>query len=123
MDKATIVLIGAVGGTLLGVLGGVYGTRNSIKQTNGPRERAFVKKMALLYVIMVSTFVALVFLLPDPWNQYIWLPYGLWLNYTIRRSSRKQQAIREAEPKELDGAVEAFSTSTDLESNSHEMIR
>lgn len=94
MAQATIVLIGAVGGTLLG---GLYGTWNSIQQTNGPRERAFVVKLSVLFWIVVSTFVALVFFLPNPWNQYIWLPYGLWLTYTIRRSDPKQQAIREAE--------------------------
>jgi hypothetical protein len=81
------------------VLGGVFGAWNELRNTNGPRERAYVKKMALLYVIVVSSFVALVFFLPDPWNQYIWLPYGLWLTYTIRRSALKQQAIRTAEVK------------------------
>ncbi|WP_299460961.1 hypothetical protein [uncultured Gimesia sp.] len=97
MKPETIGLIGALGGTLLGVLGGVYGTWNSIKQTNGPRERAFVVKMSVLFWIVVSLFVVLVFVLPAPWNYYIWLPYGLWLTSTIRRSDLKQQAIREAE--------------------------
>tara|TARA_R110002111_G_C5962038_1_gene369563 strand:- start:88 stop:405 length:318 start_codon:yes stop_codon:yes gene_type:complete len=92
-----IGLIGAVGGTLLGFLGGVYGTWNSIQQTNGPRERAFVVKMSVLFWIVVSLFVVLVFVLPAPWNYYIWLPYGLWLTSTIRRCDLKQQAIREAE--------------------------
>lgn len=97
MDPATIGLIGAVGGSLLGVLGGVYGTWNGIKKTNGPRERAYVVKLSVLYWIVVPLFVVLVFVLPDPWNHFIWLPYGLWLSYTIRESSRKQQAIRDAE--------------------------
>jgi hypothetical protein len=97
LKPETIGLIGALGGTLLGVLGGVYGTWNSIKQTNGPRERAFVVKMSVLFWIVVSLFVVLVFVLPAPWNYYIWLPYGLWLTSTIRRSDLKQQAIREAE--------------------------
>ena len=38
MAPEAIGLIGAVGGTLLGLLGGVYGTWNSIQQTNGPRD-------------------------------------------------------------------------------------
>lgn len=97
MDPVKIGLMGAVGGTLLGFLGGVYGTWNSLQQTNGPRERAFVVKMAALYWIVVPLFVVSVFVLPAPWNQYIWLPYGLWLTYTIRRSDRKQMAIREDE--------------------------
>lgn len=97
MDPATVGLIVAVGGTLLGFMGGVYGTWNSIQQTNGPRERTFVVKLAVLYWIVVPIFLVLVFVLPDPWNYYIWLPYGLWLTYTIRRSSIKQQTIREAE--------------------------
>ncbi|MFH1303978.1 MAG: hypothetical protein ABIK07_23225 [Planctomycetota bacterium] len=97
MKPETIGLIGALGGTLLGVLGGVYGTWNSVQQTNGPRERAFVVKMSVLFWIVVSLFVVLVFVLPAPWNYYIWLPYGLWLTSTIRRSDLKQQAIREAE--------------------------
>jgi len=97
LKPETIGLIGALGGTLLGVLGGVYGTWNSVQQTNGPRERAFVVKMSVLFWIVVSLFVVLVFVLPAPWNYYIWLPYGLWLTSTIRRSDLKQQAIREAE--------------------------
>lgn len=100
MAPEMIGLIGAVGGTLLGFLGGVYGTWNSIQQTNGPRERAYVKKMALMFFIVVSLFVVLVFVLPDPWNYYIWLPYGLWLTSTIRRSALRQQAIREAEARD-----------------------
>ncbi|HAW28123.1 MAG TPA: hypothetical protein DCY03_08400 [Planctomycetaceae bacterium] len=100
MAPEAIGLIGAVGGTLLGLLGGVYGTWNSIQQTKGPRERAYVKKMALMFFIVVPLFVVLVFVLPDPWNYYIWLPYGLWLTTTIRRSALKQQAIREAEARD-----------------------
>jgi len=97
MDPAKIGLIGAVGGTLLGFLGGVYGSWNSLQQTNGLREWAFVVKMTILYWIVVPLFVVSIFILSAPWNQYIWLPYGLWLTYTIRSSDRKQQALREAE--------------------------
>ncbi|HCO26190.1 MAG TPA: hypothetical protein DIT97_25390 [Gimesia maris] len=97
MAPETIGLIGAVGGTLLGFLGGVIGTWNELRNAQGLQERAYLVKMSVLFWVVVPLFVVAVFLLPDPWNQYLWLPYGLWLTYTIRRSSIKQQALREAE--------------------------
>ncbi|WP_417378766.1 hypothetical protein [Gimesia sp.] len=97
MAPEMIGLIGGVGGTVIGVLGGVYGTWNELRNAQGPQERSYLVKMAVLYWIVVPLFVVLVFVLPDPWNYYIWLPYGLWLTSTIRRSAVKQQTIREAE--------------------------
>ncbi|WP_417375895.1 hypothetical protein [Gimesia maris] len=97
MAPETIGLIGGVGGTVIGVLGGVVGTWFSIKNTNGPAEKAFMIRVSTAMWILVPLFILLVFVLPQPWNQLIWIPYAFCLTWSIRRSSIKQQAIREAE--------------------------
>ncbi|HBL42519.1 hypothetical protein [Gimesia sp.] len=97
MAPETIGLIGGVGGTVIGVLGGVVGTWCSIKNTNGPAEKAFMIRIATVMWIMIPLFLLLLFLLPQPWNQLIWIPYAVCLTWAIHFCNRKQQAIREAE--------------------------
>ncbi|WP_417389297.1 hypothetical protein [Gimesia sp.] len=97
MAPETIGLIGGVGGTVIGVLGGVVGTWCSIKNTNGPAEKAFMIRIATMMWIMIPLFLLLLFLLPQPWNQLIWIPYAVCLTWSIRQCNRKQQAIREGE--------------------------
>jgi hypothetical protein len=59
--------IGAVVGTTVGTLGGILGTYYSIKNTKGPRERAF------------------------------WLPYTMLLTLGIVTGNRRWQRIRQQE--------------------------
>ena len=97
MAPETIGLIGGVGGTVIGVLGGVVGTWCSIKNTNGPAEKAFMIRIATMMWIMIPLFLLLLFLLPQPWNQLIWIPYAFALAFMIRYCDKRQQAIRQAE--------------------------
>ncbi len=66
MDPETIGLVGAVVGSAVAVLGGVIGTRFSIKNTKGPRERAFAIKGSIICWVFVVAFVVGMWLIPQP---------------------------------------------------------
>jgi len=84
---------GIIGGTL-GLAGGAIGTYASIKNTEGPRERQFMVRTAIVTWVVVTLFVVLLFVLPSPYRWLIWIPYGVALPLAIVSLNRKQQVIR-----------------------------
>lgn len=100
-------VIGGIAGGLLGVAGGIIGTYFSIKNTNGPRERAFMIKASVAGWIAISLFLGLLFALPDPYGHFLWIPYGILLPLAIVVGNRKQQKIREEESRSADEATDA----------------
>ena len=90
-------LIGGLVGGGLGLLGGAIGTWFSIKNTNGPRERAFMIRVSVIAWVAVTTFLAGLLLLPKPYNWLLWIPYGITLPLAIRSLNRRQQQIRTGE--------------------------
>ena len=91
------ILIGIIFSVSLGVLGGAIGTYFSIKNTSGPRERAFMIRVSIFTWIAVSIFVAALMLLPKPYNWLLWIPYGIALPPTIIRWNKRQMEIRNEE--------------------------
>ena len=89
--------IGSIIGGLAGLAGGIIGTYCSIKNTNGPREQAFMIKVSVIGWIAILVFVGLMFALPNPYRYFLWIPYGILLPLTIVRGNRKQQRIRQEE--------------------------
>ena len=89
--------VGAIVGSVLGLLGGAAGTYFSIKNTRGPRERAFVVKASAITWVAVITFLAGLLLLPSPYRFALWVPYAFFLAYGIRAWNRAQARIREKE--------------------------
>jgi len=89
--------IGVIIGGLGGLAGGIIGTYCSIKNTNSPRERAFMIKVSVIGWIAILVFVGLMFALPNPYRYYLWIPYGILLPLTIITGNRKQQRIRQEE--------------------------
>lgn len=89
--------IGGIAGSVFGLTGGIVGTYFSIKNTNGPRERVFMIKSALLCWLALSVFLGLLFVLPNPYRWLLWIPYGILLPLGIVYSNRRQQAIRQEE--------------------------
>ena len=69
----------------------------SIKNTNGPRERRFMVKGAVVMWIGVSIFLALLFLLPHPYRWLLWIPYGPALVLGIRFANKRHAQIRAEE--------------------------
>jgi hypothetical protein len=90
-------LIGGVVGGGVGLLGGVLGTYFSIKNTRGPRERAFVVRAAVACWLLVLAFLAGMYLIPAWYNQLLWLPYAALLLLGIRAWNRAQFRIRREE--------------------------
>jgi len=89
--------IGGIVGVVLGMIGGIIGTYFSIKSTNGPRERAFMVKTAVVCWIAMVVFLVLMFLLPSPYRHFLWIPYAILLPLGITFANRSQQRIRKKE--------------------------
>lgn len=92
----TGVIVGIVG-SAIGIVGGIVGTYFSIKNTNGPKERSFVMKASALTWVTVAIFLSAVLLLPSPYDKLMWVPYGLFLGFGIRKFNDIQKRIRDAE--------------------------
>jgi hypothetical protein len=90
-------LIGGIIGGALGVLGGAVGTYFSIKNTSGPRERAFMIRIAIFTWILITAFVCGLFALPRPFNFLLWVPYGIALPLAVLWCNRRQSKIRAEE--------------------------
>ncbi len=99
MESSTIGWIGGISGGILGCIGGLIGTYFSIKNTNGPLEKAFMIKCAVIGWILMGGFLALMFIIPNPYRYLLWIPYGIALPLGIRYGNRKQNMIREIEKK------------------------
>jgi hypothetical protein len=87
-------LIGAMAGGALGIAGGAAGTYFSIKNTDGPRERRFMIRVAVAGWAAITAFLALLYFTPEPYRWLLWLPYGILLAAGILWCNRRQAAIR-----------------------------
>jgi hypothetical protein len=90
--------IGGIAGGVIGLLGGIIGTYFSIKNTAGPQERTFVIKSVTVCWVAILIFLGLLFLLPDPYCWFTWIPYSILFPIGIIYWNRKQQMIRQQEP-------------------------
>ncbi|MCK4905627.1 hypothetical protein KAS42_05270 [bacterium] len=93
-------LIGGILGAIIGTIGGAVGTFFSIKNTNGPKEKAFMIKCAVVGWIVIIVFLLLLLFLPKPYNYLLWIPYGIALPLSIIYLNKKQNSIREMEKKD-----------------------
>ena len=89
--------IGGIVGGALGLMGGIFGTYCSIKNTNGPKEKTFMIKASIITWIGIILFLALMFLLPNPYRFYLWIPYGIVLPIAIIKGNKIQQKIKKEE--------------------------
>ena len=97
MEPETAGWIGGVGGTVLGVLGGAVGTYFSIRNTRGPRERAFMIRASVACWAAVAAFLVVLWLIPSPYRFLLWIPYGSGLAWAVRAGNRVQEQIRREE--------------------------
>ena len=97
MDPQTSGLFGGLAGGLVGTLGGAVGTYFSIRNTAGPRERAFVVRASVLCWVAVVLFLIALILTPRPYAWLLWVPYSLLLPLAILAWNRRQALIRSEE--------------------------
>ena len=90
-------LIGGIVGAVIGLLGGAFGTYCSVKNTKGPRERAFMIKASLVCWLAVILLLTLSLALPPPYRYFLWIPYVILLPVGILSCNRTQQRIRQEE--------------------------
>jgi hypothetical protein len=90
-------LIGGIAGGALGLIGGSIGTYFSIKNTRGPRERAFMIKCSIVCWIAISLFLGLMFTLPAPYRHFLWIPYAILLPVGVAVGNREQSKIQKIE--------------------------
>lgn len=91
---------GVIGGTIgciIGIVGGIIGTYCSIKNTAGPLERAYMVKVSVVTWITILVFLVLMYMLPNPYRFWLWVPYGVLLPLGITRINRTVAKIRETE--------------------------
>ena len=94
MDSSTVGLVGGIAGGVVGVMGGIVGTYFSIKNTNGPKERAFAIRAAALCWLGVSAFLTCEFLLPRYWSLLLWVVYLPSLFWFIKWANKEQAGAR-----------------------------
>jgi hypothetical protein len=90
-------LIGGLVGSLAGLAGGLVGTYFSIKNTDGPRERAFMIRAAAAMWGTFLLILGLMFVLPTPYRWFVWIPFSILLPLSIVYGNKRQQEIRQEE--------------------------
>ena len=101
MNQDTVTLVAAIGGSVIGVLGGVVGTWCSIRNTGGPRERAFMIRVAVLCWLAVTALLAALWFIPVRHEVLLCLPEIAVLHVALHVGNRKLNQLR----KEESGAV------------------
>ena len=87
---------GWIGG-MVGIAGGIFGTYCGIKNTSGPRERAFMIKTSVVCWVYVLGYFLLLMVVPRPYGWFLSIPYAIFLCLGIVYGNRIQQRIRQEE--------------------------
>ena len=80
-----------------GVMGGAIGTYFTIKNTNGPKERAFAIKGSVVCWLFVVAFIAGMLLIPQWYKLLLVVPYSILLVLGTRKWNQIQFRIRNEE--------------------------
>ena len=89
--------IGPIVGGGVGLLGGVIGTYFSLRNTRGPRERAFAVKASILCWIVALLFVAGMALIPSWYKLLLVIPYLVVVVLGVRKWNEIQFRIQKEE--------------------------
>ena len=93
-------LIGGIIGGIIGIAGGVIGTYFSIKNTEGPKERAFMIKASLLFWFAGIVFIIVLLVLPFPYKWFLWVPYSIALPLGIRFLNKRSAQLKQEDAAE-----------------------
>ena len=94
MDQAMMGWIGGIAGSAIGIAGGVFGTWCSIRNAQSQQERRFVIRWAVYFWLGCSAFLALLFVTPNPYRWFFWIPYSFVLVWAIKKCNEGQARIR-----------------------------
>lgn len=94
MDAVTFGWIGGIGGCVIGVAGGIFGTWCSMRNAKTPAEKSLIVRYSVACWLLVCLFLAAVFFTPQPYNWLWWIPYPIILAYGINRLNREQKLMR-----------------------------
>lgn len=97
MDPEKLGIVFSILGGAMGLLGGVVGAYLAIRNTRGPRERAFVVKASMICSVPVAAFVAAMLFIPTWHKHLLWIPYAALLVWGIRIWNKRQFGIRNEE--------------------------
>ncbi len=90
-------MIGGIAGGVIGLIGGIVGTYAAVRNTSGPKERAFVIKASLIGWAGIIVFISILLYFPEPWNTLAWIAYGILLPLAIIKWNKTQQKINQEE--------------------------
>ena len=90
-------LVAGLVGAFMGLVGGAIGTYASIRNTAGPRERAFMIRVAGVVWIAVTAFLVALVVVPFPYKWLLWIAYVPALVAAIVWGNRRQRQIRSEE--------------------------
>ncbi len=97
MDQRMVGLVGGIAGGLIGLMGAAIGTYYSIRNTNGPRERAFVIRSAVGFGIAVAVLAVAPWFAPPSVRAMVAACFGLAIAPAIHFLNRRQERIRREE--------------------------
>ncbi len=86
------ITLGIIGGAI-GIMGGLYGTYISIRKAKSPEEKTFTIKCSIVIWVLVTLFLCGLFLLPKPYNNYVWFLYIFAMVFGTQWINRKQKKI------------------------------
>lgn len=93
MDAAAV---GAIIGGVIGLAGALIGTYFAVKQTNGPRERRFMRRASLAAWLVLLVFAAVMIFVPSV-RTWGWMPACALVVFGVPLVNRRQQYIRQYE--------------------------
>lgn len=94
IDGAVFGWIGGLLGGVIGVLGGALGSYLSIKRTTCPAQKSLMTRFSLMVWLSLTVMLALLLILPSPYNHLLWIPFGPFLPVSIVYVNRRLWDIR-----------------------------
>lgn len=94
MDESLWVYVGGGLGAVLGLAGGYFGVRASLKHAKSDEERRLVWRFSAAILVMIGLLMAGLLLLPPPYNWLSWIPYAFVLVASIQYANKLQAELR-----------------------------
>lgn len=94
MNDELLAYLGGGLGALLGLAGGYYGVRASLKGAKSDAERRLVWRFSAAILVLIGLLMAGLLLIPAPYNMLTWIPYAIVLLLSIQYANRLQAELR-----------------------------